>query len=83
MLGVSFDSVEENKAFAEKFNFNFDLLSDADRKMGLAYGACSSAQATGATRIGVIIDPEGNVLEFDTKANVKTFPVEALARLQD
>ena len=38
VLGASFDSVEKNAKFAQKFEFNFPLLCDVDRKIGVAYG---------------------------------------------
>ena len=56
ILGVSFDSQDENRSFAQKFDFNFPLLCDQDRQMGLAYGACTEAGAEYANRIGIIID---------------------------
>ena len=39
VLGISFDSVEENRAFAEKFDYPFRLLCDTERTVGMAYGA--------------------------------------------
>ena len=59
--GISFDTVEENRAFAEKFKFPFDLLSDPDRMVGLAYGACDAAGDTHARRISFLIDADGRV----------------------
>ena len=37
VLGISFDTVEENRAFAEKFDFPFRLLCDVERSVGMAY----------------------------------------------
>ena len=48
---MSFDSAEENKAFSEKFSFNFPLLCDTDRKMGLAYGAAVAIHTPQAASI--------------------------------
>ena len=31
VLGVSFDSAADNKAFKDKFDFPYDLLSDGDK----------------------------------------------------
>ena len=39
VLGASFDTVEENRAFAEAEDFGFRLLSDVDRTVGRAYEA--------------------------------------------
>ena len=81
ILGASFDTPEENKAFAEKFQFNFPLLCDTDRKMGLAYGAADDPKAGYAKRIGVVIGPDGTVKHVEPKADAKTFPTEALKLL--
>lgn len=81
ILGVSFDSQEENRAFAEKFDFNFPLLCDETRSMGLAYGACTSREAQYAGRIGIVIGPNGSVKEFESNASAKTYPMEVLERL--
>lgn len=37
ILGASFDTVEENRAFADAQEFPFRLLSDVDRSVGAAY----------------------------------------------
>ena len=62
VLGVSFDSVDENRAFAEKFDFPFRLLCDTDRAVGMAYGAARSADEGYARRISYVIGEDGNVL---------------------
>ncbi len=61
VLGISFDSVAENRAFAEKFDFPFKLLCDVDRTVGLAYGAADSKDAGYAKRISYLIDGEGRI----------------------
>lgn len=40
ILGVSFDTPADNRAFAEAQSFPYPLLSDLDRSVALAYGAC-------------------------------------------
>ncbi len=68
MLGVSFDPVEANRAFAEKHGFPYRLLSDPDRALGLAYRACAGAEAPFARRITYVIGPDGRVEEaIETK----------------
>jgi len=61
VLGISFDTPAENKAFAEKFGYTFPLLSDVDRKVGLAYGACKTAKDRYASRLTFVISPEGKL----------------------
>lgn len=63
MLGVSFDTPERNRAFAEKFHFPFRLLSDPDRKLALAYGAARSRRDRFAARYTYVIGPDGTILE--------------------
>jgi peroxiredoxin Q/BCP len=62
VLGVSFDTEEENRAFAEKFDFPYRLLCDVDRTLGLAYGAADSPDAQYAKRISYVIGEDGSVL---------------------
>jgi len=78
-LGVSFDTAQDNAAFAEKFNFNFPLLCDRERTMGLAYGAAKEPGVGGAAaRVGVIVDPGGRVVFYSGRVNAAAFPQQAL-----
>ena len=61
ILGVSFDTVEENKHFAEKFKFPYPLLSDTSREMGVKYGAAESTAGGNAKRVAYVIGPDGKV----------------------
>jgi thioredoxin-dependent peroxiredoxin len=61
VLGISFDTVEDNAAFAKKFNFPFTLLCDPERKVGMAYGACDNPKARYAERISYLIDEQGRI----------------------
>lgn len=81
IYGVSFDTQEENSAFAKKFDFNFPLLCDTDRKMSIAYGAADDATAGYARRIGIVIGPDGKIVEYSPKVSAQTYPQEVLARL--
>jgi peroxiredoxin Q/BCP len=53
--------VAANKAFAEKFQYPFRLLSDPDRKVGLAYKACESPKDRYAKRFTYVIGPDGRI----------------------
>lgn len=61
VLGISFDSPDDNRAFQEKFSFPYDLLSDEDKSVGIAYGAAADADAGYPARISYLIDPEGKI----------------------
>jgi peroxiredoxin Q/BCP len=78
---VSFDPPDENDAFARKFDFNFPLLCDTSRALGLAFGACDSADAQYARRIGVVIDGAGRVVRIDTVQQAGAYPAQVLATL--
>ena len=80
ILGASFDSAEANKAFAEKFNFNFPLICDTDRTMGTAYGA-NVDPAKGAARVGVVIDPQGRIKEWHEKVDARAWPAQVVQSL--
>jgi peroxiredoxin Q/BCP len=74
VLGISFDSVEDNRAFAEKFDFPFRLLCDVDRSVGMAYGAADSPETGHAKRISYVIGDDGRILlaypKVDPKAHL-------------
>jgi peroxiredoxin Q/BCP len=75
---VSFDTVEENAAFAKKFEYPFPLLCDVKREIGIAYGAADSPEAEYASRITYVIDPQGRIAQAHPKVSVKSHPREIL-----
>ena len=81
ILGVSFDTVEENRAFAEKFHFPFRLLCDTERKIGLAYGACDTPEAGHARRITYVIDQDGKIAQAIGEVKAAEHPETLLATL--
>ena len=81
IFGVSFDTVEENRAFAEKFNFPFKLLCDTERKIGMAYGAGDSPDAGYAKRITYVIGEDGRIAQAIGQVNAAAHPAELLATL--
>ena len=79
-MGVSFDAPAANKAFKEKFSFPYDLLSDTDHGMSKAYGAATD-ESRNASRISVLIGPDGTVAKAYGKVNPADHPSEVLADL--
>ncbi len=61
ILGVSFDTPEDNRAFAEAQSFPYPLLSDLDRQTALAYGACERASDAFPRRVTYVIGADGRV----------------------
>lgn len=80
-MGASFDSVEKNAKFAQKFAFNFPLLCDVDRKVGVAYGAAEDATASSAKRISYLIGKDGKIRKAYPKVNAAAHPEEILKDL--
>ena len=81
VLGASFDPVEGNAKFAKKFDFNFPLLSDVDRKIGMAYGAADDPKAGSAKRISYLIGKDGKIRKAYPKVNAAAHPEEILKDL--
>jgi peroxiredoxin Q/BCP len=73
--------VDDNRAFSEKFTFEFPLLCDTERTMGLAYGATREGSRGGARRVGVVIDGDGKIVSYEPSANAGTYPADVLATL--
>ena len=60
VVGISADSVESHKNFAEKKKFPFKLLSDTGAEVISAYGAKSWVPGRSARAV-VVIDKEGKI----------------------
>lgn len=82
VLGVSFDTVAENRAFAEKYAFPYRLLCDTDRTLSLAYGATVSAKAKYPDRISYVIDRDGMIEWAEKVSDIEAHVPAALARLK-
>jgi len=82
VLGISFDSVEKNRAFAKKFDFPFVLLSDPDRTVGLAYHAASTPDQASAKRISYWIGADGMIQKAYATVNAGSHPDEVLADIK-
>ena len=84
ILGASFDTVEENRAFADEQGFPFRLLADPDRSVGRDYGVTRAAgdqYAAFARRFSFLINPDGLVARVYEVADVKSHADAVLADL--
>lgn len=77
MLGVSYDSPEKNRKFAEKNALPFRLLSDGDRELAKSVGA-ARALLPFANRVSYLIGPDGTVLKAYPDVDPKTHAGEVL-----
>ncbi len=86
ILGVSTDSVESHKKFKEKYHLNFQLLSDADKKVVNAYGVWKEKAMYGKKYMGIerttfVIDENGKIKKVFPKVKVEGHYDEVLAEL--
>ena len=81
VLGISFDSVDENQVFAEKFDFPFRLLCDVDRKVGMVYEAADAPETGYAKRISYLIGEDGRIFHAYAKVDPKTHLDQVLGDL--
>lgn len=81
ILGASFDDIEANRAFAEKYKYPFKLLCDVDRKLGTAYGAADDAEPGYAKRISYLIGPDGVIRKAYATVKPATHHEQVLADL--
>jgi len=62
VVGVSTDSVERNRRFAEKHGLRFRLLSDPEGRVAELYGVLKKGtKRPSAQRVTFIIGPDGRV----------------------
>ena len=80
VLGASFDTVEENAAFAKKFDFPFPILCDTTHALGDAYGA-TAPDSPYPRRISYLIGESGKVLQVYDPVSAKTHAIDVLADL--
>ena len=78
---MSFDGVDANRQFRDKFSFPFSLLCDTDKQLGIAYGAAANADAGTPKRITVVVAPDGNVAKVYDTVKPAEHPAEVLADL--
>lgn len=69
VLGISCDTPAENLAFKDKFDFPYDLLSDEDVSVSIAWGAADGPDVKYPSRISYIVDAEGTIAKaYETVA---------------
>jgi peroxiredoxin Q/BCP len=81
ILGVSLDGVADNKAFAEKYSFPYQLLCDVNREIALAYHAVKDAGDQYASRISYVIDEEGKIAESIASVDTKSHSKDLCSRI--
>lgn len=88
IIGISPDSVESHKKFAEKYKLPFDLLSDIDKKVVEKYGVWKEKSMYGKKYMGVerttyIIGKDGKVKKVFQKVKVPNHHNEVMETLKE
>ncbi len=86
VLGISVDSVESHKRFADKFHLPFPLLADTQKQVVQAYGVWGQRQFMGKTYMGIartsfLIDPAGKIAKVYPKVKPEEHTDEILKDL--
>lgn len=86
VLGISKDSSQSHKKFAEKYNLPFVLLADEDAKVITQYGAWQQKKFMGRSYMGIVrssylIDPKGVVRKVYMQVKPERHAKEVLADL--
>ncbi len=86
VLGVSADDVDSHRAFREKYQLNFPLLSDASKKIVQDYGVWKEKNMYGRTFMGIdrttfLINEQGTIRRIFPKVNVEIHYDEILSAL--
>jgi len=86
VLGVSADSVESHKKFKKKFELNFPLLADPEKKMIERYGVWKEKKNYGKTYMGIerttfVIGSDGKIVKIYPKVKVEGHAEKVLAEL--
>ena len=80
MIGVSYDDQASNAKFRDKYSFPFDLLSDAEGAVSVAFGV-SEPNSDRAPRKSVLIGPDGKVAAVYEQVNPAEHPAQILGDL--
>ena len=80
VLGVSTDTQESHKAFAEKYNLPFQLLDDSKHALVTAFGVPASSGH--AKRVTFVIDKTGKVVKVFPNVNPDGHAAELILALK-
>ena len=88
ILGGSFDDQVSHQKFKKKFDLNFPLLSDLNRKVANAYGVYVQKNMYGNIKWGIerstfVIDAEGRIAGLFRKVKVDGHADELLSILHE
>ena len=87
ILGISPDPVKSHKKFSDKFNFQYNILADIDKKALNDYGVWGEKNMYGKKYMGVlrttfIISKEGKIEKIIEKVKTKDHTNQIFRELQ-
>ena len=83
---ISVDTLDDNKAFAEKEHADFPMLANPDKKVAMAYGVIAPdapPERQFARRWTFYIDPAGNIAFIDKAVKPATSGQDIVAKLKE
>jgi peroxiredoxin Q/BCP len=88
VLGISVDSVESHKKFAQKYNLPFTLLSDEKKEVVKKYGVWGKKkfmgkEYEGTLRTSFLINPQGKVAKIYESVKPEIHAEEVLGDLKE
>ena len=78
---MTFSPADDLKEWSGEVGLTSQLLYDANRSVAMAYGAAASADQERATRVSVLVGPDGKVVKTYASPEAEGHPAEALADL--
>jgi len=83
VVGVSLDDVGSHKAFSEKYNLPFSLLSDDKKQVSRAYNVLRGfGFVSYSSRQTFIINPQGNIAKHYPSVNAGQHAIEIIKDLK-
>ena|SRR5258708_34528802 len=88
VIGISKDNVSSHKKFADKYNLNFTLLSDPDKKVIKLYDSWGKKkfmgrEFEGTLRKTYLISPKGEIQKVYEKVNTLTHATDIISDLKN
>ncbi len=83
VIGISADTPETHQKFARKYDLQFKLLSDTNKRVKKLFGISDSLFGLLSSRITFVVDKEGIIRNvFESQINIKKHIQSALESLQ-
>jgi len=88
VLGISPDSPEKHSEFIEKYDLNFELLSDPNHIIADKYGVWTERKRFGKSYWGIkrstfLINPEGKIVHRWLKVRPEEHPAQVMDKLAE